>query len=180
MISIIAGTNRRNNEALQFARHYKQVIESKTAEPVTLLNLESIPHDWFHPGMYTAQEQSLSLAQLQDEYILAADSFVFIIPEYNGSFPGVLKLFLDACSIRQNRENFSGKKVILTGIASGRAGNLRGMDHLTGILHHLGAIVLPNKLPISSIEKLMDPTGEIMDLPTLRAIEKQIEEFLHF
>lgn len=179
MIVVISGTNRRNSEALQFARHYVERLAVMTDEQVKLLDLETIPHDWFHPDMYDLAHQSASLAKLQDEFILPANRFVFVVPEYNGSFPGALKLFLDACSIRRYRDNFSGKKVALVGVATGRAGNLRGLDHLTNILHHLGAVVLPNKLPISSIEKLMDDRGNIIDAATLKVIDKQLEEFLH-
>jgi chromate reductase, NAD(P)H dehydrogenase (quinone) len=105
---------------------------------------------------------------------------VYIVPEYNGGFPGVLKLFLDACSVREYKKTFKGKKAALVGIATGRAGNLRGLEHLTGILNHVGTVVLPNRLPISSIEKLMDDDGIIRDPATLKVIEKQMDEFLLF
>jgi chromate reductase, NAD(P)H dehydrogenase (quinone) len=180
MITIISGTNRRNSEALHFAKHYQKVLASKTTEAVKLLALEDIPHDWFHPGMYDEKEQNAALAALQDEYILPAGKFIFIVPEYNGGMPGALKLFLDACSIRFYRENFSGKKAALTGIAAGRSGNLRGMDHLTGILNHMGAVVFPKKLPFSAIEKLMDAGGRITGADTLGVIERQIDSFLKF
>jgi len=130
--------------------------------------------------MYEADTQSPSLARLQDEFMLPAEKFVYIVPEYNGGFPGVLKLFIDACSIRDYKKTFSGKKAALVGIASGRAGNLRGLEHLTGILNHVGTIVLPNRLPISSIEKLMDDQGNITDPGTLKAIDKQLTDFLLF
>ncbi|TAK48789.1 MAG: NADPH-dependent oxidoreductase [Saprospiraceae bacterium] len=180
MMTIISGTNRHNSEALQFARHYQQVLAAKTAEPIKLLALENIPHDWFHPGMYDDDGQSATLAALQDEYILPAGKFIFIVPEYNGGMPGALKLFLDACSIRRYRDNFSGKKAAMTGIAAGRSGNLRGMDHLAGILNHMGAVVFPKSLPLSGIEKLMDGQGNISDIDTLAVIERQIDSFLNF
>ena len=112
--------------------------------------------------------------------MLPANKFVFVIPEYNGSFPGVLKLFLDACSIREYKATFSGKKAVLVGIASGRAGNLRGMDHLCDILHHVGTIVHPNKLPISNIEALIDSKGKITDSACKKALKKHMEDLLDF
>ncbi len=180
MITVISGTNRRNSGALEFARHYANVIASKTTEEVKLLELENIPHDWFHPNMYEASQQTPSLTKLQDEFMLAAQKFIYIVPEYNGGYPGVLKLFLDACSIREYKKTFFGKKAALVGIASGRAGNLRGLDHLTGILNHVGTVVMPNRLPISSIEKVMDDNGVIHDPATLGVIERQIDNFLSF
>ncbi len=180
MITVISGTNRLNSEALHFAEHYANLLTAKTTENVKLLALENIPHDWFHAAMYERGAQSPSLTALQDEYILPAQKFVFVIPEYNGGFPGALKLFLDGCSIREYKASFFGKKAALVGVASGRAGNLRGIEHLTGILHHVGTIVLPQVLPISSIEKLLDEYGNITDNGTLMAIEKQAEALLAF
>lgn len=128
MITVISATNRKDSEAQDFAKFYVKTLSARTSEEVKLLALEEIPHDWFHPDMYAEKGQSPSLARLQDEYMLPAGKFVFVIPEYNGSFPGVLKLFLDACSVRKYHETFKGKKAALLGVASGRAGNLRGMD----------------------------------------------------
>ncbi|MBK8705893.1 MAG: hypothetical protein IPN33_21635 [Saprospiraceae bacterium] len=66
----------------------------------------------------------------------------------------------------------------MVGIATGRAGNLRGIDQLTGVLNHVGTIVLPNKLPISRIYSIMNKQGEIVDIPTLKVMQKQVEELL--
>ncbi len=180
MITVIASTNRRDSGAKQFARHYYELLQQLTDEPLALLALEDIPHDWFHPQMYEPERQAESLRQLQERYILPADKFVFVIPEYNGGFPGVLKLFLDAVSVYRYRDNFFGKKAALVGIASGRAGNLRGMEHFTGILNHLGVVVLPDRLPISSIEHLLDAQGRIIDSDTRQALEQQARAFLAF
>ncbi len=180
MITIITGTNRRDSEALHFAKHYKKVIESKSSDEVNLISLEDLPSDIFHPDMYEKSGQAAAIVHLQDEKMLPAGKFIFVVPEYNGSFPGALKLFLDAVSVREYAKTFKGKKAALVGVATGRAGNLRGLEHLTGILNHVGTIILPNRLPISSIEKLMNEKGEITDGPTLKVIEKHVDEFLLF
>lgn len=180
MITIISGTNRRDSECLTFAKKFRELLEARTSEPVKLLAMEEMAYDWFHPDMYEEEMQSPSLTSLQDEYMLPAEKFLFITPEYNGSFPGVVKLFIDGCSVRRYKETFAGKKAALVGIATGRAGNLRGMDHLTGILHHLGTHVLPNKLPISSIAKLKNGSGVIVDMATIKSMEKHIDDLLAF
>ena len=64
------------------------------------------------------------------------------------------------------------------GVSSGRAGNLRGMDHLTGILNYLGIHVHPNKLPISSVLGLLNEQGHIKDEMTIKVIDKQIKDVL--
>ena len=180
MITVISGTNRKDSECLHFARLYQKLLQSGTGEEVRLLALEAIPHDWFHPEMYASAGQHESLAQVQDHYILPAGKMAFILPEYNGSFPGAVKLFIDACSVRRYADNFKGKKIALLGIASGRAGNLRGMEHMTGIMHYLGAFVLPDKLPISRIEELMNEQGDITDEITLSTLRQHAADFLAF
>ncbi len=82
-------------------------------------------------------------------------------------------------SIRQYKQTFKGKKAALAGVASGRAGNLRGMDDLSGVLNHVGTEVMANKLPISSIGNIMKD-DKIIDEGTLLAIEWQVKGFLEF
>jgi len=178
MITVISGTNRKDSECLKFAKIYQEMLSRQSEESVHLLALEQIPHDWFHQQMYV--QPSESLIRLQDEYILPAQKFAFVIPEYNGGVPGALKLFIDACTAREYTSNFKNKKAALLGVASGRAGNLRGMEHLTGVLNYLGTTVMPNKLPISRIGDLKDKSGEIADAQTLKVMEQHAADFLIF
>jgi chromate reductase len=180
MITIIASSNRKGSEAGRFAQLFFDITQEKTNEEVKLLMLEEIPHDWFHPDMYGKNGQTPSLTRIQDEFMVPADKFLFVVPEYNGGFPGALKLFIDGCSVRKYKETFSGKKAALVGVASGRAGNLRGMEHLTGILNYLGTVVMPNKLPISSIGKLLDEEKNLSDLETRKVMNDLVEELINF
>ncbi len=180
MITIIAGTNRPNSDTFAVAKYYQEQLSQLVEEPVNLLSLTELPKDMFNPAMYTAEGQSRQLMDLQDLVMIPAQRFVFVSPEYNGSFPGILKFFLDACSIREIGPTYRGKKAVLVGVASGRAGNLRGMEHLTGILNYLGIAVLPLKLPISQIGKLRDENGQLTDQATREAIGDQLQKFLAF
>ena len=71
------------------------------------------------------------------------------------------------------------KKALLTGVATGRAGNLRGMDHLADTLHYMKMNVHYNKLPISVINKVMDENGHLNE-ETLKVINEQLDEFIDF
>jgi NAD(P)H-dependent FMN reductase len=99
------------------------------------------------------------------------------MPEYNGSYPGVLKAMIDITDVKKV---WWWKKALLTGVSTGRAGNLRGMDHITGSLHHLNVFVHPNKLPISMIDKVMDGMGVINSQATITAINLQLDQFINF
>ncbi len=179
MITVINGTNRLNNNSHVFAQHLYELLLNYANEEVKYLSLDQVPHDWFFPEMYEKGNQAESVTYLQDEFISAANKFYIISPEYNGGITGALKLFIDAISIRNYNTNFKNKKAALVGTASGRAGNLRGMDQLTHILQHMGAIVMPQQLPISRIETLIE-SNKIKDVTTLETMEKHVLAFVNF
>lgn len=179
MITVISGSNRKGAKTHIFAKYYAATLRTKTKETVNYISLEEIQNELLHADMYNPEAMGDTLKSLQDSTILPAEKFVFLIPEYNGSFPGIVKLFIDAISIRNYKANFVGKKALLVGIASGRAGCLRGMDHLTGVLNHVGVTVMPNKLPISSIGSILNDKNEIDESMTT-VINSHIDSFLQF
>jgi chromate reductase, NAD(P)H dehydrogenase (quinone) len=102
---------------------------------------------------------------------------IFIVPEYNGSFPGILKLMFD---ISDYKKVWKYKKALLVGISTGRSGNVRGLEHLTSILNYLLVVVHPFKLPISSIHNLISESNELEDSATLNTIRGQVHDFIDF
>lgn len=179
MITVISGTNRKGGKTHIFAKYYAEALRSKTEKVVNYISMEDIQGELLHTDMYNPKAMSEQLVRLQENSIIPAEKFVFLTPEYNGSVPGIVKLFLDAISIRKYKENFVGKKALLVGIASGRSGCLRGMDHMTGILNHVGVTVMPNKLPISSIGSMLTENSEVNE-PTKAVINDHIDSFLLF
>ncbi len=165
MYLIISGTNRRESFTLRIAQLYQSVLQKKNiqAHVLSLVGLDLL-------------DRNPAVLQLEKEWLLPAEKYIFISPEYNGSIPGVLKCLIDVSDVRKVWKN---KKALLTGVSKGRAGNLRGMDHLTGIMHYVGTVVHPNKLPISIVDTLFNE-NEMAHLETLRAINQQLEEFISF
>ncbi len=182
MITVISGTNRVGSNTLKIAKHYVQLLQknSAEAEEIRLLDLANIPLSYYENDTLAGDSQHPELRKIQEDFIIPADRFVFVIPEYNGSFPGVLKMFIDVCSVYMMKESFKigTKKALLVGVASGRSGNLRGLEHFSGVLNYLNVIVLPNHLPISSVHKLMDSEGNVTDADTVKATEAQVVDFL--
>ncbi len=173
MITLISATNRPNSNTLKITQYYAQLLEKQQLK-YKILSLEKVPNDISFNELFGNRSQKFQ--QLLDEYIVPAQKFVIIAPEYNGSFPGILKTFIDAIPTEINR----GKKVALIGVASGRAGNLRGLDHLTGILNYLGMYVHPNKQPISSILTVLNEKAEITDDIIIKALEKHVNDLVNW
>ena len=166
MITIISGSARGDNNSKKVANEYRRLLSEKNIETL-LLSLDET-------SVFTRDD---AFKKMEAEFLKLADKFIIVIPEYNGSYPGILKLMIDNTD---TSKVWWFKKVLLTGVSTGRAGNLRGMEHLTGSLLHMKMIVHPNRLPISIINKLMDEAGRFTDIPTLQAIDTQLEEFLSF
>ena len=82
--------------------------------------------------------------------------------------------------ISEYKKVWWGKKALLVGVSTGRSGNVRGMEHLTSILNYLKVVVHPNKLPISSVDRLLNPQGIMGDDQTVSAMRTQLEEFIAF
>ncbi len=182
MITVLSCTNRKNSNSVKIAQVYVDTIQSMTSEDVQLLDLADLPIDMFHSDMYSADHQSPALRAIQEKLMIPAQKFVFVAAEYNGSISGALKLFIDACSVYKMKETFKvgTKKAAIAGISSGRAGNLRGMIHLTGMLNYLNIQVLANQLPISGIDGMFDADKNFVHEGTLALIEAQCKEFLDF
>ena len=180
MITIISGTDRKDGLTHVLAQHYADLMATKTEEPIKLYSLEDLPPDLYGPNMYKKDTLTTAFQTIEEAFLIPADKLFFVIPEYNGSFPGILKLFVDACSIRSKMAIFRGKKAAMVGVATGRAGNIRGLEHFTSVLMFMGVTVLPNLLPISAFNKVIDGDKNIVDEGTLKAIENQVDAFLAF
>lgn len=166
MITIISGANRANSNTRKVSLEYQRLLQEKNIDTKVLLLDEidmTVRNEVFIAG--------------ENEYLKPAEAFIIVMPEYNGSYPGILKLMIDNTDISKV---WWHKKVLLTGVSTGRAGNLRGMEHLTGSLLHLKMLVHPNRLPISVVDKLLDENDHFADVQALRAIDTQLEEFLEF
>lgn len=152
---------------LRVAAWYTKLLREKTDEEVHLLSLEGL-NVWDKGG---------KLKEVQERLLIPSAKFAIIMPEYNGSFPGILKLMFDNSDIRKC---WWHKKAMLTGVADGRAGNLRGMDHMTGILNYLKMTVLYNKIPLSRINEEIDDEGNLLKEETIKVLNQQMDEFLEF
>jgi chromate reductase, NAD(P)H dehydrogenase (quinone) len=164
--TIISGTNRVGSHTRKAAELYHDLLRTRDINaPLVLLD------------EMTVTRSDSGFQQVERDILIPATKIIIVSPEYNGSYPGILKMLIDVSDIRNT---WWGKKILLTGISSGRAGNLRGMEHLTGVLQYMKCFVHPNKLPISSVDKLTDDNGRIVDRATLAVIEQQLDEFISF
>lgn len=173
MVTIISGTNRPGSSTYKLGKYYQKQLLEKNQQS-QLFSLEELPDNLIKTDLYGKRSEAfLPIQQMMNE----TDKFIFIIPEYNGSFPGVLKTFIDACDFP---ESFYEKKAALVGVSSGKYGNIRGVDHFTGICNYVHLHVLPLKIHISGIHKEINENGDLFREDTLKFTAEQIDKFIRF
>jgi chromate reductase len=169
MITLVSGTNRPNSWTRKVLDVYKNQLDKKGID-YQIFDLMEISDGFLHIDMYDNKVKEF--VELEKNILFPTTKFIFVIPEYNGSFPGILKLVIDGSDIKNA---FHHKKAALVGVSDGRAGNLRGMDDLTNVLNHMKINVLHCKIPVSSVSKQFDENGQFISAETLKLIDQQID-----
>lgn len=170
---ILNCTNRPNSNSLKISKLYQTFLKEKKYA-VEIFELSALPENILNAELYG--KRTAAYDELIKKIITNNDKFFFITPEYNGSFPGIVKVFLDSIPPKE----WLNKKACLVGVSTGRAGNLRGMDQLAAILHYLKIHVYHNKLPISLVDKLLTEDGIFLNEEQKKVCVAQIEGFIEF
>ena len=173
MITVISSTNRKDSNSAKVAKAYVEILGNQQAE-AQVIDLADLPRDIAFSECFG--ERSDSFQQNFIRLVENSETFIFIIPEYNGGFPGILKLFIDAIPPKA----FHHKKAALVGISSGITGALRPMDQFSNVLNYLKVNVLSDMPKLSAIEEALDERGQLVHQIYLNRLTLQAEHFLRF
>ncbi len=173
-ILIVVGTNRLNSLSAAVAHYYADLLIQK-GQPVQILELSSLPPDFIKTALYENRGKNHDFNQAKTQ-MEEAHKYVFVVPEYNGSFPGVLKAFIDGLDFPAT---FAGKKCALVGVSQGWRGGSTALSHLTDIFHYLKMDVYPSKVCLPNI---IDSHIETVLASTTykRLLEGQAEAIIHY
>jgi len=172
-IYLISGTNRPASNTLRVARvleqHYK-----KAGISVEFYSLESLPPELFAPAAYKSKPAAFVAVQ---EKVLAGAGLHLVVPEYNGSFPGALKYFIDMLKFP---ESFDRKPVAFVGVASGEWGGLRAVEQMQMVFGYRNAHVYPDRIFVSSVKDKLDAAGNLNDPALNDRLARQVVGFAQF
>jgi NAD(P)H-dependent FMN reductase len=101
--------------------------------------------------------------------IAAAAAVVLATPEYHGSFSSVMKLAIENMGFPSA---LSGKPVALLGVAAGAIGAIKSLEHLRGVVSHVGGIALPLPISIPNVQRTFDPRGNVLDASAEKLIRR--------
>ena len=110
------------------------------------ISLEIVDPTTMHlplPGQGVSED-----AKQMQQTVALADGVILATPEYHGSFSSVMKLLIDNLGFPSA---LSGKPVALLGVAAGRIGAIKALEHLRSVASHVGAQVLPGPVSVASV-----------------------------
>ena len=103
-----------------------------------------------------------------------ADALIFVVPEYNHSFPGLLKHVLDT-----NLKEYIHKAAGVCGVSAGPFGGARMIQSLLPVLRELGLVTIFWDVYFGSVSKLFDATtGKITDPAYAGRLDKFLNELV--
>jgi NAD(P)H-dependent FMN reductase len=107
-----------------------------------------------------------------------AAGVVLSTPEYHGSMSAMTKLVIENLGFPSALQ---GKPVALLGVAAGRIGAVKSIEHLRSVCGHIGALVVPNAISIANVRQAFDANGHVTDPGTeasLRELARSLEAFM--
>jgi chromate reductase, NAD(P)H dehydrogenase (quinone) len=142
---------------------------------VTLADLRDYPMPLYDGDLETESgvpENARAFRNLLEQH----DVFVIASPEYNGSFPALLKNVIDWTSRPVPGERpagvFRGKKAALLSASPGPGGGNRGLRHLRELLQMIGVDVLLADVTVPRALSAFDEEGFLTRPEDVAAVER--------
>ena len=176
-IVAIVGSLRKESYNLQLARKAKEIIGDRA--DFQIIDYADVPlmnQDIEYPAPD-------SVRRVRDA-VKSADGIWIFTPEYNHSYPGVLKNLIDWLSrpiSKEERQVLSRKPIAISGASPGMGGTVTAQDLLVMLLSMLNANVMNfPRLTIPNIAQQTDDKGKLSLTTSLPYLEKQADVFLKF
>ncbi|HBZ36961.1 MAG TPA: NADPH-dependent oxidoreductase, partial [Balneola sp.] len=167
-LSIISSTDRPNSWSLKLSNYISRLYAERNVK-AKVVSLEDFPLADVVGGKYGKEITSIKKFR---EPILEADGIIFVIPEYNGGFPGILKMFIDYLPFPGA---FEKMPMAFVGEASGAFGALRPVEQFQMIANYRNALQFPERVFIPRVSKEFDPETGLVDDFKQKLLDSQVE-----
>src|SRR5438045_1431303 len=165
-IPVILGTTRKgrmSSHAAQFISGELGKRKGVTTELIDIAELHLITDD----AGEDAKDPRFSAAMER------ADALVIVTPEYNHSFPGLLKHVLDTCL-----KEYIHKAAGIVGVSAGAFGGTRVIEHFQPVLRELGLVSIFWDVNFGNVATVFDSNGKLLDTAYVRRADKFLGELI--
>ena len=165
-IPVILGTSRKGRASVHAARLVSDLLNRRAGVCSELVDIASLqlPVDDAGEAIKNATFSAV---------IAAADALVIIAPEYNHSFPGLLKHALDSCL-----SEYIHKAVGLVGVSAGPFAGVRVVQSLLPVMRELGLVTIFWDINIGQVGKVFAEDGRLLDEAFVRRSDRFIRELV--
>jgi chromate reductase len=172
-VLIISGTNRPGSNTRLVAKLVEEHYQSQNL-PSEFFDLIDLPCEVFEPTVYAKKPPSVVAIQKR---ILDCAGIHVVTPEYNGSFPGILKYFIDLLKFP---ESFDRKPVAFVGVAAGVFAALRPVEQLQMVFSYRNAHIYPDRVFIATVREKLNADGRMIDPAIDQRLSRQAAGFTRF
>jgi chromate reductase, NAD(P)H dehydrogenase (quinone) len=172
LIHILSSTDRPGSNAWKVSEYAANYMSDYA--DTRIFTLMDYPLADVEGGKYGKTPESVK--NFNNEF-LEADGYLFVIPEYNGGFPGILKVFFDYLPFPAAMEK---KPVSLIGEAAGGFGALRPVEQFEQLLKYRKAFIYPERMFIQRVNQSFDSIEGLNNDKLQELFEKQLSGFPDF
>jgi chromate reductase len=180
-ILVLAGSARLDSVNRKLARQTVEALRAAGLE-ATLADLRDFPMP-IYDGDLEAGEGIPPAAKALKELARAHDGFAIASPEYNGSFPALLKNALDWISRpepgERSLEVFRGKVAAILSASPGPGGGRRGLHQLRELLQMMSVNVIPRELAVAHSSGAFDDAGRLIRAEDVTGLQELAASLAH-
>jgi NAD(P)H-dependent FMN reductase len=165
-IPVILGTTRKGRMSEQVARFMMEQIENRQGVATELIDLSNSPMPVDDAG------EGIKDAAFSDK-MARADALVIVTPEYNHSFPGLLKHVLDSCL-----KEYIHKAAGIVGVSAGPFGGVRAIQDFLPVIRELGLVNIFWDVNFGNVASVFDESGKLLDQAFIKRADKFLNELV--
>jgi NAD(P)H-dependent FMN reductase len=165
-IPVVLGTCRKSRLSAHVARVFADLLNRRAGVNSELIDISRLRLPVDDAGEAIKDERFAAAMN-------TADGLVIVAPEYNHSFPGLLKHVLDSCL-----QEYVHKAVGLVGVSSGPFAGTRVVQSLLPVMRELGLVTIFWDGNIGQVGKMFDDNGHLLDDAIVRRSDKFIRELI--
>lgn len=170
-IAILTGSPRKGSVTFRLALFLKAQLESKTTHSINIIDVR----DWNLPllqDVFSSIEKTPDAYKPLAEQMFAADAFILVTPEYNGSYSPALQNLLDHFP-KQSHKAFG-----IAPASTGGMGGMRSSQQMLLLVPALFGIASPYLLITPFVDKKFSQEGVLLDESFQKSTDLFIHEFL--
>ena len=171
-IAIISASTRTGRQSHKVALGLELALSKFENISTELIDLKTANLPLFEETMEKASTNQNDIKKLHAQ-LNAADAFLFVTPEYNGSYSSALQNMVD----HYPKSTFAKKAVGIVTVTSGALGGMRAALHLQQFILAFWAIPCPQMLLVPSVQNKFDETGNLLDENFTKNISSFLNDF---